>query len=86
MDKREHISYDNRLMRNGDETIDYKRGLEMAKEIGAITYLECLARLQEGFEDLYYEICRAVMVKNKRCVKIKHKIIVTNFMMNNKYK
>ena len=76
MDIREHLSHDNNLIddlhtnrrHTKDEVVDYKSGLAMAKEIGAIKYLESSARLRVGFEDLYNEICKAVIYRGKRLV------------------
>jgi len=54
--------------------ITYPQGLQMAKEVSAVKYLECSALTQKGLKNVFDEAIRAVLSpaarpkKSKGCV------------------
>jgi GTPase SAR1 family protein len=69
MDKRDHFNQTDcslvvKNLITADEVVDYKNGLRVAKEIGAMKYLETSAQFKIGFEDLYNEICQLLIKRN----------------------
>ena len=51
--------------------ITYAQGLQMMKDIRAVKYLECSALSQKGLKQVFDEAIRAVLVPQKRNVKMK---------------
>ncbi|XP_004713631.1 rho-related GTP-binding protein RhoD [Echinops telfairi] len=45
----------NKLRKKRLEPVTYHRGQEMARSVGAVTYLECSARLQENIRSVFEE-------------------------------
>ncbi|XP_075401416.1 rho-related GTP-binding protein RhoD isoform X2 [Tenrec ecaudatus] len=45
----------NKLRKKRLEPVTYHRGQEMARSVGAVTYLECSARLQENIHSVFEE-------------------------------
>lgn len=54
--------------------ITYPQGLQMAKDIGAVRYLECSALTQKGLKNVFDEAIRAVLCppapakRQKKCI------------------
>jgi hypothetical protein len=50
----------NELKKNGEEPITKEQGEDMCKQIGALKYLECSAKTQEGLAAVFEEAVRFV--------------------------
>ncbi|KAM9266925.1 rho-related GTP-binding protein RhoD [Cariama cristata] len=48
------------------EPISYQQGEAMARQVHAVSYLECSARYQENIEDIFAEACRAALSAARR--------------------
>ncbi|XP_076345262.1 ras-related C3 botulinum toxin substrate 1-like isoform X2 [Tachypleus tridentatus] len=63
----------NKLKDRKLNTLTYPQGLAMAKEVGALKYLECSALTQKGLKNVFDEAIRAVLCpqpkpsKKKKC-------------------
>ena len=85
LDNREDLSYDHNivnkygkefLMRKEEDMISYSKGLSIAKEIGATSYIETSAFHEVGFKEIKNQIFRSVLNKNKRYERTK---IIANY-------
>ncbi|XP_066912183.1 ras-like GTP-binding protein RHO, partial [Clytia hemisphaerica] len=58
------------LNESNQEPIQTKQGQEMAQKIGAFTYLECSAKLNEGVKEVFDTAARASLqsIKKRGCV------------------
>ena len=56
-----------RLKEEELEPITYPQGLAMAKEIGAVNYLECSALTMKGVETIFEEVVRCGFYQAKPC-------------------
>ena len=74
LDLREDRETIERLREKRMQPISYPQGGSMAKEIGAVKYLECSALTQKGLKNVFDEAIRAVLSpvvvqkKSKKCV------------------
>jgi Ras-related C3 botulinum toxin substrate 1 len=74
LDLREDKDTIDKLREKRMSPITYPQGLQMAKEINAVKYLECSALTQKGLKSVFDEAIRAVLCpptprrKQKRCV------------------
>ncbi|XP_075568474.1 rho-related GTP-binding protein RhoD [Pelecanus crispus] len=56
-----------RKLREGRlEPVSYQQGEAMARQLHAVSYLECSARYQENVEDIFVEACRAAFSAARR--------------------
>jgi len=53
-----------KLRMKSQSPITYPEGLQMAKEVGAVRYLECSALTQKGLKNVFDEAIRAVLSPN----------------------
>ncbi|EGW06382.1 rho-related GTP-binding protein RhoD [Cricetulus griseus] len=56
----------NKLRRNGLEPVTYHRGHDMARSVGAVTYLECSARLHDNVEAVFREAAKVALSSRSR--------------------
>ncbi|KAK9450943.1 P-loop containing nucleoside triphosphate hydrolase protein [Limtongia smithiae] len=74
LDLRENKETIDKLRERRSAPITYAQGLQMAKDIHAIKYLECSALTQKGLKNVFDEAIRAVLTpkpvakKQKKCV------------------
>ena len=75
LDKREDLSYDHSVVnmstinyqrRNDEEMVTYSKGLTIAKEIGATSYIESSAKNDVGFKEIKDQILRSYLKRNRR--------------------
>ncbi|PAA63377.1 hypothetical protein BOX15_Mlig032972g2 [Macrostomum lignano] len=65
MDLREEKDTIDKLKSKNQAPISQAQGLALAKEINAVKYLECSARMQMGLKTVFDEAIRAVMMPTK---------------------
>ena len=75
LDKREDLSYDHNVVnkstidyhrRKDEDMVSYSKGLTIAKEIGAISYIESSAKNEVGFQEIKDQILRSYLIRNRR--------------------
>ncbi|KAI9495652.1 Sec3p Rho1p complex [Zychaea mexicana] len=54
------------LRKEQQTPVSYGRGLSMAREIGALDYIECSAKLNENVEDVFDAAVRATLIKRSK--------------------
>ena len=81
LDKREDLSYDHNVVnkstidyqrRKEEDMVSYSKGLTIAKEIGAISYIESSAKNDVGFKEIKDQILRSYLKRNRRYGKRKY--------------
>ena len=50
-----------KLAKTKQKPISFKEGTKLAKEVGAVKYLECSAKTQEGLKDVFDEAIHAAL-------------------------
>jgi len=55
-----------KLAKEGQQAITQQQGDQMAREIRAISYLECSALTQKGLKTVFDEAIKAVVFPNKK--------------------
>jgi GTPase SAR1 family protein len=76
LDLREDKETIDRLRDKKLSPITYPQGLAMAKEIGAVKYLECSALTQKGLKTVFDEAIRAVLCPKPKQKKKKNCLIL----------
>lgn len=61
LDLREDHTTIEKLKEKKQEPVSYPKGLTLAKEIGAVKYLECSALTQKGVKNVFDDAIRAVL-------------------------
>lgn len=81
LDKREDLSYDHNVVnkstidyqrRKEENMVSYSKGLTIAKEIGAISYIESSAKNDVGCKEIKDQILRSYLKRNRRYGKRKN--------------
>lgn len=65
LDLRDDSETLDRLRRAGTAPITYQQGVQLAKEIGAVRYMECSALTQQGLKAVFDEAIRVVLFPTK---------------------
>ena len=65
LDLREDSETVERMRRDGTAPLSYQQGVQMAKEIGAVRYLECSALTQQGLKAVFDEAIRVILFPTK---------------------
>ncbi|KIO31880.1 hypothetical protein M407DRAFT_14036 [Tulasnella calospora MUT 4182] len=76
LDLREDPQTVDKLRERRMSPVTYSQGVAMAKEIGAVKYLECSARTQKGLKNVFDEAIRAVLNPVPKNTKKKSSICV----------
>lgn len=71
LDLRDDKATIDRLAEKRMAPINHEQGQQMAKDVGAVKYIECSALTQKGLKDLFDEACRAVLHPPVQAVKKK---------------
>lgn len=66
LDLREDRDTIDKLREKKQAPITYPQGLQMAKDVGAVKYLECSALTQKGLKNVFDEAIRAVLCPPKK--------------------
>ena len=61
LDLREDSETVERLKRQGTAPLSYQQGVQMAKEVGAVRYMECSALTQQGLKAVFDEAIRVIL-------------------------
>lgn len=60
-DTRTHVETADYLQKQGNSFVDVKDAEQLAKDIGAVQYLECSAKTQAGLKDLFDTVVRIAL-------------------------
>ena len=61
VDLRDDAATIEKLAKTKQKPISFEEGTELAKEVGAVKYLECSAKTQEGLKDVFDEAILAAL-------------------------
>lgn len=60
-DLRENEAYVQKLRAKGSDVVTKEQGVALAKQIKAVTYIECSARTQEGMKEVFDTAIKVVL-------------------------
>ena len=66
MDRRTDADSLREIASKGKQAVTTEEGAEMAKGIGAVSYVECSAMTQEGLKNVFDDAIRAAMKKEEK--------------------
>lgn len=76
MDLRDDPTFIEKLSKNKQKPITYEQGVKLARDLGAVKYVECSALRQKGLKDVFDEAILAALDPNANKVKSSKKCMI----------
>ncbi|KAN0038970.1 hypothetical protein ACTA71_001163 [Dictyostelium dimigraforme] len=59
---------DSNIIKDKSNFVNYKEGLALSKEIGAVHFCECSSRLNLGLKEIFKKALKLINKNNKKCI------------------